>query len=250
MWFVFDLLQHYSYYLCTVHKTAIICRYCKNLIKKQYVQSVPLYNQSVRMKQNSPILKIIGMFNNCVTIFTTISFIPFVMEEWIFKHSVEEICTLNSLCRSGWNRVLLQVKPQSQTGWKAYKPDSQNKPKEACPPWHLNCSVKSNPVGDNRQRESAQSINRRVNDQLDLVPLYVFIGSWKHWQMPYTIILDKGCLMNYTKALAEDKPNTFFPFLSCSPLKEPECDYATSLPGKLCSLSSSSVKWHYLICDS
>lgn len=26
------------------------------------------------------------MFNNCVTIFTTISFIPFVMEEWIFKH--------------------------------------------------------------------------------------------------------------------------------------------------------------------
>lgn len=125
---------------------------------------------------------------------------------------MEEICTLNSLCRSSWNRVLLQMKPQSQTGWKAYKPDSQNKPKEACPPWHLNYSVKSNPVGDNRQRESAQSINRRVNDQLGLVPLYVFIGSWKHWQMPYTIILDKGCLMNYTKALAEDKPNTFFPF--------------------------------------
>lgn len=37
------------------------------------------------------------MFNNCVITFIIISFIPFVVEEWIFKHPVEEICTLNTV---------------------------------------------------------------------------------------------------------------------------------------------------------
>lgn len=37
------------------------------------------------------------MFNNYVTIFIIISFIPLVIEEWIFKHPVEEICTLNTV---------------------------------------------------------------------------------------------------------------------------------------------------------
>lgn len=126
-----------------------------------------------------------------------------------------------------------------------------------CPPWEelggFNCSGKPNTIEYNTQHESAQHRNRRVNDQLGLVPLYVFIGSGKHRQMPHSIILDKGCLMNYTKALAEDKPNAFFSsffFFFILFSTERECDYATSLPGKLCSLSSSSVKWHYLICDS
>lgn len=250
MWFVFDLLQHSSYYLYTVHKTAMVCRYCKNLIKKQYVQSVALYNQSARMKQNSPILKIIRMFNNCVTVFTTISFIPFVMEEWIFKHSVEEICTLNKIfagvvgieCCFRWNHSPpLDGKHVSLTLRASQKKYVLHGTSVA--QW----SQIQSGIIDNVNHSRALM---RVNDQLGLVPFYVFTGSWKHWQMPYTIILDKGCLMNYTKALAEDKPNTFFLFLSCSPLKEPECDYATSFPGKLCSLSSSSVKWHYLICDS
>lgn len=63
------------------------------------------------------------MFNNCVTIFITITFIPFVIEEWISKHPVEEICTLNIVFAGVVGGYCFR-KPRGQAGWKACMPES------------------------------------------------------------------------------------------------------------------------------
>lgn len=125
-------------------------------------------------------------------------------------------------------------------------------------PWEelrgFNCPMKPNPVSYYRHQESAQSINRGVNDLMDLVPLHIFIGSWKHQEMPWTIISDQVCLMSYTATQRlQQKISHIYVFLF-SPvlhLNSPNVNiYATSLPKKLCSLSSNSVKWYYLLSDS